>query len=356
MEFLTPWWSGDHGRTLLQTLVIVLGGWATGRVLYLVLRLVQRTITSKTQTDLDDRLVDVAARFSKQICTVGGFYFATVHLEKTYAVAWSQIADGIFFVIVVLLMAILISGMTKAVMEWYVASVAMRTETEINQEIVPLVRRILNAVLYSIAAIICLDHFNIDIQALVVSLGVGSFAIAFAAQETLANMIAGFVIMVDRPFRVGDRIRITSTQQIGDVQQIGLRSTRLLDFDNNLVVIPNAEIIKNDIINYSFPNQGMRLKVDVGVAYDTDLRAAKDILVRVVKSFPQVLADPEPQAFVLGFGESSIDMTVIGRVADYKNMFETADAVRMAIVDEFRAAGIEIPFPQRVIHTASAGD
>lgn len=353
---MAQWWSDVHGRTLFQTLGIVLSGWAIGRLVYLILHIVQKKITSKTETDLDDRLIDVAARFSKQIFTVGGFYVATVHLAKVYTGAWSQVADGIFFVIVVLLMAVLISGMTKAVMEWYVASVAVRTETEMDQEIVPLVRRLLNAALFSIAAIICLDHFDIDIQALVVSLGVGSFAIAFAAQETLANMIAGFVIMVDRPFRIGDRIRITSTQQVGDVQQIGLRSTRLLDFDHNLVVIPNAEIIKNDIINYSFPNSGMRLKVDVGVAYDTDLRAAKDILVRVVKSFPQVLPDPEPEAFVLGFGDSSIDLTVIGRVADYKDWFATTDAVRMAIIDEFRTARIEIPFPQRVIHTASDGD
>ncbi len=354
MEMLTQWWNDVLIRAWIQTILIILGGWITGQVLHFILHLVQRKITSRTATDLDDRLIMVTARFSKQICTVGGFYIASNHLEKTYSGSWSQFADGMFFVIVVLLMAILVSGLTKAIIGWYVASVAVRTETEIDEEILPLVQRVLNAALYTIAVIVCLDHYDIDIQALVVSLGVGSFAVAFAAQETLANMIAGFVIMVDRPFRAGDRIRIASSQQVGDVDQIGLRSTRLLDFDNNLVVIPNAEIIKHDIINYSFPNQGMRLKIDVGVSYDTDLRVAKDILIKVVKSFPAVLADPEPQAFVLGFGDSSIDMTVIGRVSNYRDWFATSDAARMAIVDEFRAAGIEIPFPQRVVHMAPA--
>ncbi len=349
-DFLQELFAHPDFRTIARAAAFVVGGVGVGEIVRLILVLVRKWIASRTATRLDDLVIEVAERFARQIFVVLGLYIASRILDAAYMGAWSQTADGIFFVIAVLLLSLFISKLVQATLHWYLAEIAAKNDSAVDEEIVPLVRRLLNALLYSIALIICLDHFDIDIQALVVSLGVGSFAIAFAAQETLANMIAGFVIMVDRPFRVGDRIRITASQQVGDVIRIGLRSTRILDFDNNEVVIPNSEIIKHDIVNFSFPDVGTRLRIEVGVGYQTDLRAAKELLIQALGSFPAVLPDPPPQAFVVGFGDSSINMIVVGRVRDYKVLFETSDAARIAIIDAFREHGIEIPFPQRVLH------
>jgi MscS family membrane protein len=340
-------------RMVVQSLAILFGGFVLAKVINLLISLVRKLITSRTKTDLDDRILFVFERSLQRIVVVIALYIASRRLEMFYKGAWTAYVDGLFFVVLVFLVSMLLSGMIRAVMEWYVGIVSVRTQSQVDEELVPLVKRLANLLLYSIALIICLDHFHIDIKALVVSLGVGSFALAFAAQETLANMIAGFVIMVDRPFRVGDRIRIPSTQQVGDVVGVGLRSTKLLDYDHNIVTIPNAQIIKNEIVNFSYPDAASRLVIEVGIAYESDMDKAKKILEDVCASFDQILTNPKPEAFLVGFGDFALTLKVVARVRHYKNHYEMADRVRTRIYKDLTSAGIEIPLPQRVIRVKS---
>jgi small-conductance mechanosensitive channel len=209
--------------------------------------------------------------------------------------------------------------------------------------------RVINILIVLISLIIVLHHFGQDVSSLVVSLGVGSLAIALAAQETIANMIGGFVIMTDRPFRVGDRIKLPSGE-VGDVQEIGIRSTKILDFDNNLIVSPNAELIKGKIINYSYPGDQIRIFVDVSVAYGTDLDRAKSIILKHALEHPDVLRDPAPAVFLVGFGESGLNLQLNGRTNDYRIKFLIETKLREQIYATFLNEGIQIPLPQRVVH------
>jgi small-conductance mechanosensitive channel len=162
-------------------------------------------------------------------------------------------------------------------------------------------------------------------------------------------MIAGFTIMLDRPFRVGDRIQLASGEK-GDVVEIGLRSTKILTFENTLLIIPNESIVKEMVWNLSYPNPIIRVKVDVGVAYGTDPERVKQIMVDVAKQHPEVLDDPEPKAYLINFGDSSLDFTLVGRVANYGDQWRVQEELRIAIYKAFEKEGIEIPFPQRVVH------
>lgn len=337
-------------RMLVQAAAIIVGGYIVSRIVHLIVKVIQRRITSKTETDLDDRIIGVLEKSVQQIINFTALYIAAGRIENVYHGKWTTYLDGAFFIVMVIFITMLFSGMVRVIMEWYVTLIAARTQSQVDDELVPLVKRVANMLLYSIGLVICLDHFHIDIKALVVSLGVGSFAIAFAAQETLSNMIAGFVIMVDRPFRAGDRIRIISSQQTGDVIKVGLRSTKVLDFDNNIVMIPNAQIIKSEIVNYSYPEVSTRLRIEVSVAYGSDIEKIKKVLTDVCESFDQILSEPKPAAYVLGFGESSVQMVLVGRVKNYKDLFDTSDAVYAAIYEQFNKQGIVFPLPQRVVH------
>lgn len=348
MEWLT--FDNPHVLLAVQVAAIMTGGFVVSKILHLAAFVARKTVTSRTKTELDDRILGVIEKNIRRIVLVCTLFATSEWIEKTYQGAWGVYAAGVFFVLVVALVTMLLAQVIRVLLEWYVETIAARTESPMDDELVPLVQRVTNLLLYSIAAIICLDHFKIDIKALVVSLGVGSFALAFAAQETLANMIAGFVIMVDRPFRVGDRIKIAQNNQVGDVVKVGLRSTKILDFDNNIVTIPNSQIIKNEIINYSYPDVATRLKIDVGVAYGTDLDQVKTMLVQLCRAFPQIMPDPEPAAYVTQLGESAVQITLIGRVRHYKELYDVADALRKQIHDALPKAGIEIPLPQRVVH------
>jgi small-conductance mechanosensitive channel len=204
-----------------------------------------------------------------------------------------------------------------------------------------------------VGAIVILDHFGINIGSLLVSLGVGSLAVALAAQDTLANMIAGFVIMVDRPFRVGDRIELP-TGQVGDVHRIGLRSTQILNFDNNLIIVPNAELIKSRIVNFAFPFNQMRVLVKFGVAYGASPEQVRTILLDIVRAHPEVVSDPQPEVFFTAMNDSSLEFTLIARAAEYQKRFDIECTLREQAYLAFQKAGIEIPFPQRVVHMKSS--
>lgn len=162
-------------------------------------------------------------------------------------------------------------------------------------------------------------------------------------------MIAGIVIMMDRPFRVGDRITLPSGE-IGDVSEIGIRSTKILDFDNNLIVYPNAELIKSKIVNYSYPEEFIRVVVDVGVAYGTEIDKARSIMLDTAKNHTDVLKDPIPEVFVVNLAESSVNLRLVARTDDFRKKFSTESTLREQIYNAFRSEGVEIPFPRRVLY------
>ena len=338
----------DTLRMFLQAGAIIVAGYVLSKIVHLIVKIIQHRITSKTETDLDDRIIGVLEKSIQRIINVTALYIAAMRIENVYQGKWVMYLDGAFFVIMVVFITMLMSSLVKAVMEWYVAVIAVRTQSQVDEELVPLVKRVANLLLYSIGLVICLDHFHIDIKALVVSLGVGSFAIAFAAQETLANMIAGFVILVDRPFRVGDRIEI-ATGVVGDVREIGLRSTRLLMFDNNLLVIPNAELVKSRITNLSYPDPPMRVLLRFEVAYGSDLKPVRAILLEAAGKHPDILQDPPPQVAVTGTSERAVELTLVARAKSFALQWGTETSIREEVYGAFLRQGIGVPVQRRVV-------
>ncbi|HXG00633.1 MAG TPA: mechanosensitive ion channel family protein, partial [Bacteroidota bacterium] len=232
---------------------------------------------------------------------------------------------------------------------WYLDRLGDGSGSQLRLTLGPLTNKIINLVIGLVAVIIILDHFGVNIGSLLVSLGVGSLAVALAAQDTLANMIAGFVILVDRPFRVGDRIELPSGQ-IGDVQQIGLRSTRILNFDNNLIIVPNSDLVKGRITNYAYPHNQMQVQVKVHVAYGTDVSKVRSILLELAAAHEDILPEPPPQVFLTAMNDSSLEFGLAARTSDFTKRFKVECDLREQIYMRFSREGIEIPFPQRVVH------
>jgi MscS family membrane protein len=203
-----------------------------------------------------------------------------------------------------------------------------------------------------VAVMIALGHFGVDVSSLLVFLGGGSVAIALAAQETLSNMIAGFIIMIDRPFRLGDRIKLPSGE-IGEVYEIGLRSSKILDFDNNLIVSPNAELTKTKIINYSYPKNDIRVLVEVRVAYGTSIERAKEIMLTLARQNSDLLEQPEPSIFFSAMGESSCTLQLIGRTDDWKKKGRAENALREQIYTAFMKEGISPGMAQHIVQLSS---
>jgi small-conductance mechanosensitive channel len=200
-----------------------------------------------------------------------------------------------------------------------------------------------------VGLVVILDRYHIDIKSILVTLGVGSLAIGLALQDTLANMFGGFTILVDRPFRVGDRIQLQSGE-IGDVQTIGLRATTVLLPDQNLLIVPNALLVKNMVINHSYPDNRSRVVVEVGVAYGSDIELVKRLMLEAAQENPAVLQTPPPSIIFNAFGQSALLMTLTCNLQSYKDAATVKDDLNSMIDGKFRAAGIEIPFPSQTVY------
>lgn len=341
-------------KHLLIALAIVVGSWIVGKLLQFLLGVFGKKILTKTKTTLDDRIINVLRGNATLISVIIGIYIGLEQIKKiatpdditlNQILYYLQIAT---FIIIVLFVARLVSRLISAAFGWYMDEVSRKTESNLTATIAPLTNKIISIVIFLTGIMIILEHFGVSIGSLLVSLGVGSLAIALAAQDTLANMIAGFVIMIDRPYRVGDRIQLPSGE-IGDVTQIGLRSTHILNFDNNHVVVPNAEIIKSRLINFSYPQEAVRAFVDVGVAYGTDLDYARKILLNLAANHNDVLKDPAPEVFVIEFGQSAVVLRLNMRTDDFTKKWGVETSLREQIYKAFASSNIIIPLPQRVV-------
>ncbi len=305
-----------------------------------------------TATDLDDDVVCVTKPVIVRLVYLVGLWTLSRHLEGKYE--WYsglrvEIVSGILFTLLILLLAVYFIRLVTTLTDWYSKAVAVRTESTFDDELMPLLKRVGRITVGVIAAMIVLDHFSVDIKGLVAVLGVGSLAIALAAQETLSNMIAGFVVMVDRPFRKGDRVILGDGTKC-DVYEIGMRSTKFLTFENTLVIVPNAELIKMTINNLTYPEPRIRVKVDVGVAYGTDVDKVEEILLDIARNHDKSLSDPPPTVFFTEMADSSLNFSLVTRVQQVSDQWPTSLDLRKAIYKRFNAEGIEIPFPQRVVH------
>lgn len=314
-----------------------------------------RKVFARTETKLDDLILEVVRKNVRLLMVLIGLHIAVQEIRKGLtakditALQMVNYAEAILYIVVVLVVLKVVLGIVHVFINWYLDKIADAGGSQLRLTLGPLTNKIMNLLFGLVAFIIMLDHFGINIGSLLVSLGVGSLAVALAAQDTLANMIAGFVILVDRPFRVGDRIELPSGQ-IGDVQHIGLRSTRILNFDNNLIIVPNSDLVKGRIVNYAYPHNQMRVMLKVGVAYGTDAAKVRTLLLDLARSHPDILADPAPEVFFTAMNDSSIEFSLVARASDFTKRFKAECDLREQVYTKFAEEGIEIPFPQRVIH------
>ena len=218
--------------------------------------------------------------------------------------------------------------------------------------IFPLAKKLASVALFALAVVVILSKFDVNISAFIVSLGVGSLAVALAAQETISNMISGVIIGLDRPFRVGDWVKF-GDDLLGEVKEIGVRSTKILGLEGKLVIMPNNDALAARVTNFLYPDDKGKVLLDVPAPIGCDAEEAKKIILAAASRHAEVLADPAPVVFLVGFGEYSLNFKLIAAVDKWNKAFPTGAELRMEIYRDFAEAGIPVPAPIREVKITS---
>ncbi|MBQ9270718.1 MAG: mechanosensitive ion channel family protein [Alphaproteobacteria bacterium] len=201
---------------------------------------------------------------------------------------------------------------------------------------------------FIISVLLAIIAVGIDLTNLAFIAGALSVGIGFGLQDVIKNLVAGIIILLERPFKVGDWVVLSGVE--GTIQQINIRSTELLSFDKTSVIIPNATLISSTVTNKTHDNGMSRQSVSVGVAYGSDVEKVTKILLECANAHKLVMKNPAPYVVFKDFGSSSLDFEVRCYVSDIRKGWVVPSELRYVINKRFIEEGIEIPFPQVVVH------
>jgi small-conductance mechanosensitive channel len=211
--------------------------------------------------------------------------------------------------------------------------------------------RITHYLIMVIGAVVAFQFIGIDLTGLAIILGFLSVGIGFGLQNITSNFVAGLILLLERPIKVGDRIMVGN--QEGDVVEINMRSTTIRTLNNVAVIVPNSEFVSSKVENWSYGDETVRVDVNVGVSYESDLETVVRSLREVAAEHPEVLKNPAPDVLHIGFGDSAWNMRLRVWLGDSQRHLEVQSEINCAIVRKFQQNRVEIPFPQRDLHMRS---
>ncbi len=307
---------------------------------------VLHTWAERTETKIDDIIIKSLKTPSVYWCLAIGLYIGAEvsDLPKQYIYYFSKSIH----IVVILSITIAIANLSGKIFKNYIQKSNLQIPTT------GLAYGIFKGTIIVIGFLIILSVLGISVTPLLTALGVGGLAVALALKDTLANLFAGIHILVEKSIRVGDFIRLETGQE-GYVEDITWRTTRIRMLQNNIVVIPNSNLAQSVVTNYYLPEKRMSLLIPIGVSYLSDTEEVEKVLIeeakKAVGEIPGLLGEPEPFVrFIPGFGDSSLDFTLICQVQEFVDQYPVQHELRKRIFKRFKEEGIEIPFPHRTVY------
>ena len=334
----------DWINLAISLLLVILALTLISRLIFLILY----SVAKRTGTKYDEQYLLSIKPHLSWLLDVIVLYIATVRLQFL-SPALKQWLAQIYYAVIIALLVIGLWKLIDIFNLWYQEKVNDQDERGGQEAVVLLGERAVRTLIVLVGLIIILDHMGFNISALVTAIGIGGLAISLAAQDTIANMISGVIILIDQPFRAGDRIEIQELNTWGDVVSIGLRSTRIRTLDNRLVIVPNRGISNNQVVNYTYPDPRYRIQTQVGVAYGSDMRIVRDAIITSLKGVEGVLPDMPVDVLFLEWGDSAMHLRVRWWIESYLDARRSTDRVNEHIYQALEQAGIEMPLPAMTV-------
>ena len=331
-------------ETWLYALFIAGGAIIVGKLLYWSIQKTLKVYTKATKNDLDFIFIDMIEEPLSLAITLIGIWFAIDLLTMSEAV--KKFIDSVFYFVVIFNIAWFANRLFNALMEKYVVPKIKKSETDLDDILYPIIRKIVAISIWTITIVIGIDNAGYNVTTMITGLGIGGLVFALAAKDAVSNLFGGFIIFSDKPFDLNDRIILNGFE--GYVREIGLRSTKLETLDGRMVTMPNSKVTDNPVLNVS-KEKGRKIKFTLGLTYDTqpqDIELAKNILTKIIT---QNECTRDAVIAFDSFGDFSLNILVIYWVKSGSPIAGTNDTINMSILKEFNENKLNFAFPTQTL-------
>jgi len=346
-DILTKTYYGNTVKEWFIALLIILAALVAGKALYWFFGNIIKAVTKKTKTKLDDIIIDMIEEPIVFSLTLFGIWYGlgTLTLGETFE-KWIGI---IFQILIVINVAWLLARLFDSIFKNYLLPLTEETDTDLDDQLLPLVRKGTKAVIWILAIIVALNNAGYEVGPLIAGLGIGGIAFAMAAKDTISNIFGGFTIFTDKPFKVRDRIKIEGFD--GTIKEIGLRSTRLETLEGRIVTIPNSTFSDKPVENIT-SEPSRKVVLNLGLTYDTNPKQMQKAL-SILKEIAAKNKDIEDKILVSfnGFGDFAMNILFIYYIKKGSDVLDTQTDMNLEILNLFNKNKLEFAYPTQTVFT-----
>ena len=341
---------------LIGAFSVFLGFVVAALIVRIIIRLIHRKLKNQDASSVTSIILQSVKTPITAILLISGLlsaYLLVLGIEDVLPSGFSDTRDlsiKIWKIMSILITTFAIAKTIDHLIDWYLLNIAEKTETKIDDTLLPTLRRVLPITIYAAGALVAIDSIGISISPILAGLGIGGLAVALAVQTTLSNFFAGTYVVTEGELKEGDFIELEGGPS-GYVEEVGWRSTKIRSRFNNLVIIPNSRMAESIVTNYFSPTPAMNVIVTGGVAYESNLvdveKYALEEARTVIDESEKAIKGTEPSFGFSNFGDSNVDFYVFLQAIDRAGTFGLRSELIKRIHDRFNREGIEINYPVR---------
>jgi len=333
----------------LNAAIIFLAAVIISKVIQWITQNVVLKITAKTKTDFDDILVEKTSPILFYTLILVGLKMSISTL--TLAPQITNITNIIVTTLLYITLIYIVAVIADLTILRFGERFTSKTKSTVDDQVINLLHKASTIAIWIVGTLLVLSLWGVQIAPLIASLGVAGIAVAFALQTSLGNVFGGISLILDKNIKTGDLIDLHGDgMQMGKVQDIGLRSTKIKTFDNEVLIVPNGQLSETSFKNIAQPNNKIRLVIPFSVAYGSDIAKVKKVAFGVLDTIEGLDENEEPSVRFLEMADSSLNFKLYFYLTDYKLKLKAIDRANTELYNRFKKAKIEIPFPQMDVH------
>jgi MscS family membrane protein len=337
-----PYSSVWTNKWVFALLIIIITA-IVAKIALLIFERVFQRLAKKTKTQVDDIIFERTRGPVFYLILAYGLKLSLSHLQSIGSI--SKLVDSLMAIVFVFILA----RVTDVIIEVWGKAFAKKTKSNLDDVLFPLFHKAAKVVFVIISILWVLDIWGIDIGPYLAGAGILGVVIGFGLQDSLKNIFGGVTLLLDKTYQLGDKIKLESGE-VGTVLDIGLRSTKMKTYDNEVIYIPNGYLANSRIQNYTRPNPKVRVGVSFGTEYGTNVAKVNSLITRTITDLDGILNEPTPSVQFLEMGDSALNFKVYFWVERWDEAYGKKLEATEAIYNALNKAKIGIPFPTQTVY------